>query len=126
MIRWALPREVRLAHPLARVAPLLERCRALLDRWPLSAPACGVTVAITATAALTGEQGDLLDPAWRDPAAADAAFARLRAELGSDAVVIPVARDEHRPERAGAWVPIEEEAGGQKPEARGQRPEEEV
>ncbi|HSA57845.1 MAG TPA: hypothetical protein VLE53_19185 [Gemmatimonadaceae bacterium] len=114
-------REVRLARPLARVAPLLERCRALLDRWPLSAPVCGVAVAITATAALTGEQGDLLDPAWRDPAAADAAFARLRAELGSDAVVIPVARDEHRPERAGAWMAIEEEAGDQRPEARGNK-----
>jgi hypothetical protein len=103
-------REVRLARPLARMAPLLERCRALLDRWPLSAPVGGVTVAIAATAPLTGEQGDLLDPGWRDPAAADAAFARLRAELGSYAVVIPVARDEHRPEHAGAWLAVEEDA----------------
>ncbi|HEX7123250.1 MAG TPA: hypothetical protein VF178_12815 [Gemmatimonadaceae bacterium] len=97
-------REVRLVRPLARTAPLLERCRALLDQWPLTAPVCGVTVAIVASAPLTGEQGDLLDPSWRDPAAADAAFARLRATLGPDAIVIPVARDEHRPERAGAWV----------------------
>jgi protein ImuB len=102
-----ITREVRLARPLARPVPLLERCRALLDRWTLSAPVCGVTVAISATAPLTGEQGDLLDPSWRDPAAADAAFARLRAELGPDAVVFPVVRDEHRPERAGAWVGIE-------------------
>jgi protein ImuB len=112
-------REVRLARPLARVAPLLERCRALLDRWPLSAPVCGVTAAIAATAPLIGEQGDLLDPGWRDPAAADAAFARLRAELGSHAVVIPVVRDEHRPEHAGAWLAVAEEARVQRPEARG-------
>jgi protein ImuB len=118
-------REVRLARPLARVAPLLERCRALLDRWPLSAPACGVAVAIAATAPLTGEQGDLLDPGWRDPAAADAAFARLRAELGSLAVVIPVARDEHRPEHAGAWVAVDEDeqAMGHERHVTGHRPQ---
>jgi protein ImuB len=28
-------REVRLAHPMARLVPLFERCRALLDRWSL-------------------------------------------------------------------------------------------
>jgi protein ImuB len=101
-------REVRLAHPMARLVPLFERCRALLDRWPLPAPVSGVTVAIVATAPLTGEQGDLLDPAWRDPAAADAAFARLRVELGADAIVVPVTMDEHRPERTGRWDPLAE------------------
>lgn len=110
-----ITREVRLPHPLARTVPLLERVRALLDRWVLVAPVRGVKVAITATAPLTGEQGDLLDPAWRDPAAADAAFARLRSELGAEAIVWPVARDEHRPERAGEWVEVEGgEEGGMK------------
>jgi nucleotidyltransferase/DNA polymerase involved in DNA repair len=112
-----ITREIRLARPLARVEPLLERGRALLDRWPLVAPVAGVSVAVIATAPLTGEQGDLLEPAWRDPAAADAAFARLRAELGADAVVIPVARDEHRPENAGAWEAeelLEREAKGRR------------
>lgn len=113
-----ITREVRLSHPLARLVPLFERCRALLDRWPLPAPVCGVTVAIVATAPLTGEQGDLLDPAWRDPAAADAAFARLRAELGPDAIVMPVEQDEHRPERAGGWIPVESD----RPQAPGSRP----
>ncbi len=69
---------------------------------------CGVRVAITHSAPLSGAQGDLLAHAWRDPAAADAAFARLRAELGPDAVVRPVARDDHRPERAGAWLTLDE------------------
>ncbi len=103
-----ITREVRLAHPMARLIPLFESCRALLDRWTLPAPVCGVAVAIVATAPLVGEQGDLLDPSWHDPAAADAAFARLRAELGADAIVFPVMTDEHRPERAGAWLELDE------------------
>lgn len=106
-----ITREVRLPRPLARVVPLLERCRALLEEWRLDAPVCAVTVAITATAPLHGAQGELLDPAWRDPAAADAAFARLRATLGTGAIVRPVLRDTHRPERAGEWERVEDPMG---------------
>ena len=98
-----MTREVRPARPLARAAPLFEQCRALLERWTPGAPICGVAVALTATAPSGAEQGDLLDTSWRDAAAADAAFARLRAALGPDVVVRPVRRDEHRPERAGEW-----------------------
>jgi protein ImuB len=116
-----ITREVRLSHPVARLVPLFERCRALLDRWVLPAPVCGVSVAIVATAPLAGEQGDLLDPSWHDPAAADAAYARLRAELGVDAVVIPVTADAHRPERAGGWRELGEETPGTRPAIR-QRP----
>ena len=96
-------REVRPARPVARVAPLFEHCRALLDRWTLTAPVCAVAVAVVASAPLSGEQGNLLSTQWRDPAAVDAALARLRAELGPDVVVKPVSRDTHRPEKAGAW-----------------------
>jgi protein ImuB len=96
-------REVRPARPLARVAPLFERCRALLDRWTLSAPVCAVRVAIAAAAPLTGEQGDLLSASWRDIGAADAAIERLRSELGTDAIVRAVHQDTHRPEKAGVW-----------------------
>lgn len=103
-----ITREVRPARPLARVAPLREMCRALLERWPLSAPVCGVTVAITATAPSSAQQGNLLDTEWRDPAAAEAALDRLRAELGSGSVVKPVVQDTHRPERAGTWVEMED------------------
>jgi protein ImuB len=97
-------REIRLARPVARSAPLFERCRALLDTWPLTAPAIGVGVAVVAAAPLSGEQGDLLSASWRDLAAVDAALARLRAELGPNVVVKPISRDAHVPERAGAWV----------------------
>jgi protein ImuB len=85
-------REVRPARPLGRTAPLFERCRALLDGWAPGAPVCGVAVSIVATAPLSGEQGDLLAQGWRDPAAVDAALARLRAELGPNVVVPPAAR----------------------------------
>jgi protein ImuB len=122
-----ITREIRLAHPMARLVPLFERCRALLDRWTLPAPVCSITVAVVATAPLAGEQGDLLDPSWHDPAAADAAYARLRAELGADAIVVPVAADEHRPEKAGRWIALGDtdtpRTAGNKPGARGQRPE---
>ena len=112
-------REVRPPTPLARVAPLFERCRALLDTWTLAAPVSAVTVTVSATAPLSAEQGDLLATAWRDPAAADAAFERLRSSLGALSVVRPVARDEHRPEKAGAWAElIEPDPGRRTPETR--------
>jgi protein ImuB len=106
-------REVRLARPAARAAPLFERCRALLDDWTLTAPAIGVAVAVVAAGPLTGEQGDLLATTWRDPAALDAALARLRAELGPDSVVRPFARDAYVPERMGWW---REGGGGRREE----------
>jgi protein ImuB len=100
-------REARPARPLARVLPLFERCRALLDTWTLEAPVIAVRVAIAAVAPLTGEQGDLLSASWRDLGAADAALERLRAELGTGAIVRAQARDTHRPEKAGVWSDVQ-------------------
>jgi protein ImuB len=99
-----ITRDARPAEPVARVGPLFERCRALLADWPLPAPVVAVTVSIGATVPLAGRQGDLLDASWRDLAAAEAALARLRAELGAMSVVVPAAVDAHLPEQAGAWV----------------------
>ncbi len=98
-----ITREVRFPRPTARATPLFDHCRALLERWPLTAPVSAVRVAVVATAIASGEQGDLLATRWRDPATVDAAFARLRAELGPDAVVQAVERDDWRPERQGEW-----------------------
>jgi protein ImuB len=106
-------REARPAQPLARVLPLFERCRALLDSWALTAPVIAVRVAIVAVAPLTGEQGDLLNPAWRDLGAADAALERLRAELGPGAIVRAHAQDTHRPEKAGVWRELSAEGAQQ-------------
>ncbi|HEY3287957.1 MAG TPA: hypothetical protein VGJ96_12635 [Gemmatimonadaceae bacterium] len=106
-----ITREVRAPRALARVAPWFERCRALLDTWTLTAPVSAVTVAITAVAPLGAEQGDLLAPAWRDPAAAEAAFERLRSTLGAQGVVRPVAVDAYCPEREGAWTVMADGGG---------------
>ena len=111
-------REARAARPLARVLPLFERCRALLDSWTLDAPVSAVRVAIVAVAPLSGEQGDLLTTSWRDLGAADAALERLRAELGAGAIVRAEPQDTHRPERAGMWTDLQNERtaeGGSSP-----------
>lgn len=106
--------QVRPARALARFEPLYEQCRAALENVVLSAPVLGLVVRILERVSATSEQGDLLHTGWRDPAAAEAAFARLRATLGPDTVVRPVALDGFVPERRGRW-----ETRGERPEARG-------
>jgi protein ImuB len=96
-------REIRLPRPLARPAPLFERCRGLLGRWPLTAPVTAVRLTVLLTSPLAGEQGHLLNTSWRDAGAADAALERVRAELGPGVVVQPSFRDGYPPERNGAW-----------------------
>lgn len=103
-------REVRPARPIARVVPLFERCRATLDTWTLDAPVAAFELRVSEAVPSSAEQGDLLAPAWRDPSAAEAALARLRATLGAGTVVRPVARDSYAPERAGGWVEVEQAA----------------
>jgi protein ImuB len=103
-----ITREVRPARPSARFDPLFDQCRALLERWTITAPIIGVTLSIPATAPLAADQGDLLVASWRDAAMnAEALFARLRTALDpdntGDVVVHPVAGDSHRPEHAARW-----------------------
>jgi protein ImuB len=105
-------REIRLPRPLARPAPLFERCRGLLDRWTLTAPVTAVRLTVLLTSPLAGEQGNLLDTSWRDPGAADAALERVRAELGPNVVVKPHARDGYAVERSGEWRDGDESALG--------------
>lgn len=95
---------VQPSRPLARLEPLYEQCRAALEDVALEAPVLSLVVRITERVVATSEQGDLLHTGWRDPAAAEAAFARLTATLGADAVVRPVARDGFAAERRGEWA----------------------
>lgn len=99
-------REIRLPRPLARSAPLFERCRGLLAQWTLTAPVTAVRVTVMLMSPLTGDQGNLLDTSWRDPGAADAALERVRAELGYDSVVKPRGRDGYAVERSGEWSDV--------------------
>ncbi|HJQ21929.1 MAG TPA: hypothetical protein VJ867_16415 [Gemmatimonadaceae bacterium] len=112
-------REIRMPQPLARPAPLFERCRGLLARWTLSAPVSAIRLTVRLMSPLTGEQGNLLDTSWRDPGAADAALERVRAELGPGVVVKPHVRDGYTPERSGVWR--EDEAGAGSRDAGGDR-----
>ena len=103
-----ITREIRPARPIARLEPLFDQCRTLLEQWTIPAPIIGVTLSIPATAPLAADQGDLLVPSWRDAAMnADAVFTRLRAVLDPDGlgnvVVHPTAGDAHRPEASGTW-----------------------
>lgn len=107
----SITREVRPARPLARLDPIFDQCRSLLESWAIPAPIIGVGVSIPATAPLAADQGDLLIPSWRDAAMnAESVFARLRALLDSDnqgdVIVNAESRDSHRPESTGAWVPV--------------------
>jgi hypothetical protein len=116
----SITREVRPARPLARLEPLFDQCRSLLERWSIPAPIIGVTVSIPATAPLAADQGDLLIPSWRDAAMnAEAVFARLRAVLDPDntgtVVVHPEAGDSHRPEDTGRWISADAMALGAAP-----------
>ena len=104
----SITREVRPARPLARLEPLFDQCRALLERWVIPAPIIGVTVCIPATAPLAADQGDLLVPSWRDAAMdAEAVFARLRTALDpdhvGDVIVRAIKGDGHKPEATGRW-----------------------
>ena len=54
-----ITRELRLPCPLAHAAPIAARCRALLARWPLHQPVCGIRITVTATAPLPPPQ-----PGW--------------------------------------------------------------
>jgi protein ImuB len=79
-----ITREVRMARAVDHAGPLFARCRALLERWPLSAPVCGVAVAATATEPLPSTRATAPRPAWPDSDAVDAALERLQAELGAE------------------------------------------
>jgi protein ImuB len=107
----SITREVRPAQPLARVEPLVEQCRALLEQWTLPAPVIGVTVHIPATAPLSADQGDLLLPSWHDTAASMTALVtRLVATLDpqgrGDVVVVPHTANAHGYDRTAQWRTI--------------------
>ncbi len=99
-------REVGLSRPTTRLGPLVELCRAALERLTLPAPVVAVGVeVIEKVQAVRGEQGDLFQARFKDPEALEAALSRIRARCGADSVARPMAVDAHRPEAQGGWVP---------------------
>lgn len=103
----AAPHEllVALARPVARAAPLFDQCRAALEACKLAAGVRALAITVREAVPLPDEQGDLLRPTWKDPAAMEGVFARLRAGLGVNAVVRPLLVDRgHRIEDRAAWA----------------------
>lgn len=97
---------VQPAAPTLNATVLLELVRLRLEALRLKSGVIELGLRVADTRALP-EQLSLLDERpRRDLAAGDRALARLRAELGDDAVVRARLRDGHLPEVGFAWEPV--------------------
>jgi protein ImuB len=97
--------EVSPAAPTLDVVQLSELTRLRLEALQLPAGVTDVLLTATSVPASHSQLGLFAAGTGRDLAAAGRALARLRAELGEDAVVRPVLRDAHLPEAQFAWEP---------------------
>lgn len=105
--RTARTERVRPAVSTLDAAQLLMLVRLRLDALRLSAGIVTLRV-VAATCPATSDQRRLFPQyAHRDPALADDALARLRAEFGERAVVRARIGDAHLPAAQFAWEPIE-------------------
>lgn len=94
------------ASPSLDTAHLLELVRLRLSSMSLASGVTDVELEV-AGARAQRKQCDLFEKqSPRDPGAADRALARIRAELGDDAVVRARLRDGHLPEACFEWEPV--------------------
>jgi len=107
---------VRLAEPATRSLPVLTLLRLRLESSPLVAPVQALALEAEAVPLPVG-QLRLFRETRRDPEAALAVLARLRARFGEGAVSRPRLEDAWLPEEAGQWAPLE--GGLQSPRPRG-------
>ncbi|MBC7545406.1 MAG: DNA polymerase Y family protein, partial [Candidatus Sericytochromatia bacterium] len=97
---------IRPAEPTLVSPPLIELVRLRMEALKLTQPVISVTVLAHGLPA-TQEQLQLFAEApRRDRAAANRAFARLRATFGDDCVVRAVPQDRHLPEASFGWEPL--------------------
>jgi protein ImuB len=94
---------IKPAQPTLDAALLLRLVRLRLTGAPPPAPVHELRVWADDVAATREQLALFAEHARRDPRAADEAIARLRAELGDDAVVRAVLRDGHLPEASFGW-----------------------
>jgi protein ImuB len=95
--------QIQPAAPSLDGRALLRLVHLRLTGAPPEAPVNAVRVWADATAATRKQLALFAQKPRRDLRAADEAVARLRAELGNDAVVHPVLRDGHLPEASFGW-----------------------
>jgi protein ImuB len=112
---------IKPAAPTLDTRALLRLVHLRLTGMPPSAPVNAVRVWAEDVAATREQLALFAAKPRRDLRAADEALARLRAELGEDAVVRPVLREGHLPEASYGWERLVHVVHA-KPEARDVRP----
>ena len=112
---------IKPAVPTLETRALLRLVHLRLTGMPPSAPVNAVRVWAEDVAATREQLALFAAKPRRDLRAADEALARLRAELGEDAVVRPVLREGHLPEASYGWERLVHVVHA-KPEARDVRP----
>jgi len=96
---------IRPAEPTLDPRPLLRLCHLRLEGSPPAAGVIELRVWADDLPATREQLALFAQRPRRDLGAAAEAIARLRAELGDDAVVRPVLRDAHLPEARFGWEP---------------------
>jgi protein ImuB len=94
---------IKPAAPTLDGRALLGLCRLRLEHQPPEVGVCELRVWADDIAATREQLALFAERPRRDRAAADAALARLRAELGDDAIVRAVLRPGHLPEARFGW-----------------------
>jgi protein ImuB len=113
---------IKPAQPTLDGRTLLRLVHLRLTGMPPAAPVNAVRVWADDVAANREQLALFAQRPRRDLRAADEALARLRAELGDDAVVRPVLRDGHLPEASFGWEPLAHLAPAAPPAAPAVRP----
>ena len=98
---------VRTAEPTLDAAQILDLVRLKLDTLELSAGAVEIRLNVDSTPTGKEQLGLFSEKPQRDLAAANRAFARLRAEFGRLSVVWPRLHRAHLPEATFSWEPLE-------------------
>lgn len=98
---------IKSATPTLDGRALLGLVRLRLEHQPLVAGVVAIRVWADDVAATRAQLALFAEKPRRDLRAADTALARLRAELGDDAVVRPVLREAHLPEAQWAWARLD-------------------
>lgn len=103
---WRTDR-IRPAAPTLDERLIMELVRLRLEAVPVPAPASEMGLTAFGAPADKRQLQIFLDTPRRDLAAADRALARLRAELGDEAVVRARLTEGHLPEARFSWEPLE-------------------
>lgn len=103
-----LDESFRPAAPTLEAPQLLHLLNLRLEHLSISAPVEEILLAVEGVPATEEQLLLFVEAPRRDLEAADRALARVRAELGNDAVVHAVLREGHLPEASFGWEPLDQ------------------